>query len=425
MKVTKFRSSKELKESLQNIDRAINPEVSEVEAHSEVDLVMADAYEQDLVASAQVAETLEELTKDAEELTLKEPEAPMTVKNTYTAPLKLDEAIEDFSIKKDGRSNKEKTRGEDEGNKFLDYTMFDFVSELLTGKNCNTNPAPITPLVWRRDPKDKDENGEGKFKYMEMKKFMTQGEDKVSYGGLNVAGVGDYEGEDDSDFDNNTEADGMFAGTGAPQIGVEDDGFTIYSNSLEDLEQAQQGLSHYGIKYGIPTPKRSLSKTIHWNYRMRVYVPMNYKGEFLTLREWLTKTGRKVEDVMRPDFVKGFNKVTSKVDKAADTELVNSIFNSYIQKSNEDSTLSVDTLLDMMFDELEGLPFNKEELEAKFRAEVSAPSYYDIFDKYIAMAEEHPERVDRFFNAFLKELKVNKIKVNEDEVRDEFYGELE
>jgi hypothetical protein len=257
---------------------------------------------------------------------------------------------------------------------------------------------------------------------MEMKKFMTQGEDSVSYDGSNETGAfSEVEFDDDEDLANSTDTAGMYKAVGVPQIGFEGDSFTVYSNNIEDLEQAQQGLSHYGIKYGEIRHK----KTGHWHHYMSVYIPSNYKGEFLTLREWLTKTGRKVEDVMRPDFVKGFNKITAKVDKTEDVELINSIFDSYVQKSNEDSTIPVDSLLDMMFAEMEGLPFDRDALEAKFRAIVDVPTYYDIFDKYLELAEESPEKVDKIYTMLLRELKKNKIKVNPQEVHDEFYGELE
>ena len=412
----KIRSSRELKESIQNVDRVIENEL--LDTTVAIDPVLADAYEQNKEIELQVEKTLEELADKAEDVVLKSPEATMEVENAYTQQLKLDESIEDFDLVKDGRSRKVATRGEDEGNRYLDYSMFDFVSELLTGKDCNTNPAPITPIVWRRDPKT------NKFRYMEMKKFMTQGEDSVSYGGSNEAGAFSYDDEDSDEIANSTETKGMYKSIGVPQIGIEDDAFRVYSDSLEDLEQAQQGLSHYGIKYDNPEPKRS--KTSHWDFSMKVYIPTDNKGEILSLTDWLIKTGRHIEDVMRPKFVSSYNKLINKQYSNEDKQLVKDIFDSYIAKSNSDSTISTDALLADMFDELEGLPYDKETLEADFRAAVEGPTYYDIFDKYIERIEDNPSlNPDKVFNAMCKELKVNKIKFNIAEAKEEFMSEIE
>ncbi len=412
----KIRSSRELKESIQNVDRVIENEL--LDTTVVIDPVLADAYEQNKEIELQVEKTLEELTDKAEELILKSPESTMKAKNEYTKQLKLDEAIEDFDIVKDGRSRKVATRGEDEGNRYLDYSMFDFVSELLTGKDCNTNPAPITPIVWRRDPKT------DKFRYMEMKKFMTQGEDSVSYGGSNESGAFSYEDEDNEEIANSTETKGMYKSTGVPQIGIEDNAFRVYSDSIEDLEQAQQGLSHYGIKYDNPEPKRS--KTSHWNFSMKVYIPIDSKGEILSLTQWLTNTGRHVEDVMRPNFVKSYNKLIAKQYSSEDTQLVKDIFDSYVAKSNSDSTISTDTLLADMFDELEGLPYDRETLEADFRAAVESPTYYDIFDKYVAKLESDPTlKAKKIFSEMVADLKANKISFNRTEAYEEFMDAID
>ena len=410
----KIRSSRELKESMQNVDKVIENEL--VDTVVTIDPILADTYEQNKEIETQVEETLDELTKKAEDIIEEAPEAPMTVDNIYTTQIKLDESIEDFRLQEDGRKNKVATMGEDEGDRYLDYSMYDFVSELLTGKDCNTNPAPITPIVWRRDPKTKE------FRYMEMKKFNPIGEDSVSYDGANIYG-GEY---DETDISANaTDVPGMYLGTGSTQLGAEDDGFTVYSSSREDLEQAQQGLAHYGIRYGEITERLSKSKSIHWDYRMRVYVPMNSRGEFLTLTEWLDKTHRKVEEVMRPNFVQSYNKRKSKVDNQENDELVKSIYDAYVIKSNQNSDIPVDVLLNDMFDEMEGLRFDREAIERKFRQEVETPTYYDIFDKYVSQIEEDPSlNPKKVFNEMLKELKTYHIKVDRAEAFEEFMDEL-
>ena len=159
---------------------------------------------------------------------------------------------------------------------------------------------------------------------------------------------------------------------------------------------------------------------------MKVYIPTDNKGEILSLTDWLIKTGRHIEDVMRPKFVSSYNKLINKQYSNEDKQLVKDIFDSYIAKSNSDSTISTDALLADMFDELEGLPYDKETLEADFRAAVEGPTYYDIFDKYIERIEDNPSlNPDKVFNAMCKELKVNKIKFNIAEAKEEFMSEIE
>jgi hypothetical protein len=411
----KIRSSKELKESMKNLDNVVNFKNDEVEVHSDMNLVMTAAYDEDIKAEEHLTEISDELDKKAEGITPEDPEAPAPEENIYSEQLKLDEALEDFEIRKDGRSRKQKVRGEDEGDVYLDYSMYDFVSELLSGKDCNTNPAPITPIVWRRDPKDDN------FKYMEMKKFMTQGEDSVSYGGANETGTFDLEYEDEEEVTNSTETDGMFKGTGAPQVGYDGESFVVHA-SFEDLQQAQQGLAHYGIRYGEILPKRN--KISHWSHNMRVYVPTNSRGDILTLTEWLTMTDRSVEDVMRPNFVKVYNKKLAKVQNAEDLQLVNDIFNSYVEKSRRDSTVSTTDLFAEMLDELADLPYNEEELLAKWDKEVNVPTYYDIFDKYVDQVEAG-EDSKRALRNMLAELRSYKIKFNKDETITEFMDEIQ
>ena len=59
---------------------------------------------------------------------------------------------------------------------------------------------------------------------------------------------------------------------------------------------------------------------------MKVYIPTDYKGEILSLTDWLIKTGRHVEDVMRPNFVSSYNKLIKKQYSNEDKQLVKDIF---------------------------------------------------------------------------------------------------
>lgn len=416
----KIRSSKELKESIQNIDRVIENEL--LDTHVEIDPILADAYEQNKEIELHVEEVFDELNKKAEEVVEENPEAPIPIENNYTKTLKLDESLEDFELDKaigDGRSRKQSVRGEDEGDVYTDYSMFEFISSLISGKNCNTNPAPITPTVYRRDPKS------GEFKYLPMKKFMTQGEDSVSYDGSNVSGTFSEDELDDFEETNATDTVGMYKGTGSPQLGIEDNDFIVYSNSLEDLQQLQQGLAHYGIEYREPKQKT----TGHWKRYMKVITPVDLNGDILSLRDWLKKTHRKVEDVMYPDFALRYKERFGKLERQ---EEIDKVYNKFVTQAAQDSSITLSSVLDSIQRELKlsSNPLNDKELKAiknRLKNEFSAEESLDsIYDKYVTKAfNDGTLKLTDVFNEMINELRSNFIKFNNKALKDRFMSEFE
>ena len=109
-----------------------------------MDHVMVDAYLQSEKVDKHLQEVTDELNEKAESVILDPPadNAEKMPKNMYTEnKLKLEEDFSDFesgikeSPKKDGRSHRQATRDENDGNKFLDYDMFTFVHDLFAGQN--------------------------------------------------------------------------------------------------------------------------------------------------------------------------------------------------------------------------------------------------------------------------------------------------
>ena len=301
-----YKSTKQMKENLENIKLVIDENDVEVPAVVSVDPVTADAY----ISNVKAEENLDEMEKELEEKAEEafedvEPVFGETIENMYTAPLKLDESLEDFKLVE--ARERVAARDENDSDKYLEYDMFEFTHELLAaGSKGITNIAPKTPTVWRkkvRYVKDSEGNrvpGKVEWGWFPMQKFMPAGSDDASYGGTNE-------------------------GAGVPQIGSNFDGdIFVYSNDIDDLKQAQQGLDMYKIKYEEPQTK--LSSTRHWNFSMKVIVPKYDDGEVMLLEDYLDEIGMDMEDVMPPNFVKTYEKKSNKAKKAGDEIIIQFVF---------------------------------------------------------------------------------------------------
>ena len=326
----KIRSSKQLKESMANIDRVVNFKNDDVEVHSDMDIVMTDAYDESIKNVETVAEIKDELEKAADGITPENPEAPLTTKNEYTAELKLDESLEEFDLNE--ARKRVSARDENDSDKYLDYDMFEFVYELLAaGAKGITNIAPKTPIVYRKKVTyKKDKNGEKVpaktiWGWFPMQKFMTAGSDDASYGGENE-------------------------GTGVPQIAVEDNDVVVYSNDLDDLKQAADGVAQYKIKCG--EPKYKLNEKSHWDYNMKVFVPVYSDGEIMLMSDYLDDIGMSVEDVMPPANAKSFRKQFDKADAASREITKKVIYDKYVRKAFNDGTLDLEDVYTEMCNEL-------------------------------------------------------------------------
>ena len=324
----KIRSSKELKESMKNLDNVVNFKDDEVEVHSDMDIVMTAAYDEDIKAEKHVEEIKDELEEKAEDVILEDPESPMPEVKPYTDKLKLDESFEDFSLNEARIS----ARDENDTDKYLDYDMFEFVYELLAaGAKGITNIAPKTPVEWRKKVTyRKDANGnrvpaKEVWGWHPMQKFMPAGSDDASYGGTNE-------------------------GTGVPQIAVEDNDIIIYSNDIDDLKQAAEGVAQYKIKSG--EPKYKMNDASHWDYSMKVYVPVYSDGEIMLMSDYLEDIGMEVEDVMPPVNARSFRKQFDKADKASREVTKKVIYDRYVKKAFNDATLDLEDVYAEMCKEM-------------------------------------------------------------------------
>lgn len=295
----KIRSSKELKESIQNVDRVIENEL--LDTHVEIDPVLADAYEQNKEIELHVEKTLAELNKRAEEVVEESPEAPVATENVYTTQLKLDEGMNDFKLNEDGRSHAA-PKADDWEEEYLEYDMARFVSGLCGGEDY---PKPLSPLGRR------------------MKTFQSGSRDKY---------VNTVDGEPE-------------ALVGTPQVVPEDKYVTLYAQksiTLKDLVELFDGDKNrakrvyrselgqisplspdyelldrtsaeysaflanndgtagldsakafddikaacdiYELEYTKPVPKRS--RASHWDYSMKVLIPLEPSGYPMTLEEY-------------------------------------------------------------------------------------------------------------------------------------------
>lgn len=367
----KIKSSKALKESMQNVDRVIENEL--LDTHVEIDPILADAYEQDKEIELHVEETLDELNKKGEEVVEDTPEAPMPVSNAYTEQFKLDESLQDFSIT-EARS-RVAARDENDGDKYLDYDMLEFVYELLSsGSKGITNIAPKTPMVHRKkNPKD-DFLSE-----LPMKKFSPNGSQIINkyYVYLldlapteskeikrNIAKIPERAMELIKRYaykidENSYLVEEMFEQLcerlpnltaklgrdaigyamlnhcktqGSPQISEAGNKVVVYSDDLDDFTQAAEGLlDAYGITCEAPVPKRN--KSSHWDYSMVVNVPCYSDGEPMSLEDWLEDTGRSIDDVMDEKVAKSFKNSFAKADKANDEVVRKIIYDKFAAKA--------------------------------------------------------------------------------------------
>lgn len=344
----KIKSSKQLKESMANLDRVVNFKNDDVEVHSDMDIVMTDAYDESIRNVEAVAEIKDELEKAAEGITPENPEAPFDMENEYTELLKLDESFDDFDLTE--ARKRVSARDENDTDKYLDYDMFEFVYELLAaGAKGITNIAPKTPVVWRKKVtyrKNKDGvkvPAKEVWGWFPMQKFMAIGSDDASYGGENE-------------------------GAGVPQISVEGNDIVVYSNDLDDLKQAADGVGQYQIKCGEPRYK--LNDSSHWDYSMKVFVPVYSDGEIMLMSDYLEDIGMSVEDVMPPANAKSFRKQFDKADAASREVSKKVIYDKHVTRAFRDGTLDLeDVYSDMCAEMAEAGIICDDAMHTKFIAE--------------------------------------------------------
>ncbi len=324
----------ELNEKIENLEQVMTNKVAEPVAA--MDHVMVDAYLQSEKVDKHLQEVADELNKKAEEVILDPPadNAEKMPKNMYTEnKLKLEEDFSDFESgikeapKKDGRSHRQSTRDENDGNKFLDYDMFTFVHDLFAGQNCNTNPAPKTPMldnVRIVNRKTKEVTYGSRL----MRKFMDSGVDSQK-------------------------AERAEADRGLPQVAVDGTTIIISAPEREDLTDVVKACEIYHITCGEPYAAKS--STSYWPWRIDVEVPCDRPDHPMMLDAWLEREGFEVEDVMYPDFAKGYRNALAKVEKRHQKDAEGAAKAAVAMEKKVDS-ISIDDLLnDQTFNDL----FNK------------------------------------------------------------------
>ena len=324
----------ELNEKIENLEQVMTNKVAEPVAA--MDHVMVDAYLQSEKVDKHLQEVADELNEKAEAVILDPPadNAEKMPKNMYTEnKLKLEEDFSDFesgikeSPKKDGRSHRQSTRDENDGNKFLDYDMFTFVHDLFAGQNCNTNPAPKTPMldnVRIVNRKTKEVTYGSRL----MRKFMDSGVDSQK-------------------------AERAEADRGLPQVAVNGTTIIISAPEREDLIDVIKACEIYHIACGEPyAAKSSIS---YWPWRIDVQVPCDRPDHPMMLNAWLEREGFEVEDVMYPDFAKGYRNAVAKVEKRHQKDDADAAKASAAMEKKVDSQSIDDLLNDQTFNDL----FNK------------------------------------------------------------------
>ena len=387
----KIRSSRELKESIDNVTKVIDNNVN-IDPVVAIDPVMVDAIDQNKATEEYVAEIVDELTKAAEDVIEDSPEAKLTVKNDYTKQLTLDESIEDFRLIEDGRKNRIAARDESEGDIYLEYNMLEFVYELLSaGSKGITNIAPKTPLVHRS-------KGPGKpAEMLPMKKFSPNGSQIINKAYVALLDLAPTQSREISSkinrlpedvaeliqkyahkgLINEYTIDDVFTQLcdkvrnmmkrfdrdvigyaflnhlktlGSPQISEAGDSVVVYSDDLEDFIQAAEGLAEYGITCEAPVPKRS--KTSHWDYSMVVNVPSYDDGEPMMFEDWLAENNLEVEDVMDSAVAKRFRNRFAKADKENAQVLKKIAFDKWVTYAFNHGDEDLDDIYAKMCDDL-------------------------------------------------------------------------
>lgn len=403
----KIRSSKELRESMENLERVVNFEGDNVDLHAQIDVVMADAYDEDLAAKEHVAEVMDNLTKDADSIVPNMPEAKLPTENKYTTQLKLDENLIDFKLTE--ARPRTAARDENDSDKYLDYDMLEFVTELLSsGSKGITNIAPIRPQVMRPnrhgvmemqpiptfspygveiiDKHAVAELGLSLFTsdISEMLKILPKNiKDDIQSRAYTVKGfdtsmhtvfdeicdlyadqvkrlVDKYNTkmlQEDPDYQPITAYDVLgyallnnLKTTGTPQISQLGNKVVIYAQDLKTFDYVKEGLKHYFITTEEPRKKRNILS--HWNYSMVIDVPCDANGEPMLLVDYLDEHGWTFEDVFVPSIAKSFENAYKRMDLEKKDMLKKKIFDKYVAKAFRDGTLDLEDVYADMCDEL-------------------------------------------------------------------------
>lgn len=307
-------------ESLDNVGAIVN--LRKIDSVASIDPILAQAYEDDKKAEEHVTEVEEKLNEVAEDaLKTRSPENPeLNVNNTYTAPLKLDESISDFTLTEADDARSRKVYEDDTEDDYLDYDMFDFIYGLVT----DCWPKPLNPLNHR------------------LRKFM-------------------YAGSDDYLKTNNY--------NGVPQVASNGNYIEVYSDDIHAFDDIIEIAKLYKFKTDGPTERRN--KSAHYAYNFRIEVPSN-NGYPEMVEDYFNDLGMPLEKVMPADWCATYRKKQDKINKEVEKRIaereVEKIISDNIRKAALDDTLSLEACLDKLYDELDasGYTYQKNNVKNKF-----------------------------------------------------------
>lgn len=317
-------------ESFANLQAVVD--AKELETVGQLDIVMADAVQENMRNENHVQEVEDELKNQAAVVTPETPEEPTTdVKNDFTAKLVLDESLNDFKLsedapKSDGRSRK--VYDDDEEDEYLDYDMFDFVYGIVT----DCWPKPLDPF--------------GRKKYH---KFMYIGSDK-------------YKDSEDSETRDSSD--------GHQQVASWGDTIECYHNDPTYFDDVAQILDKYKIKYSGPNERRS--KSSYWKYSWTIQIPCISSGYPYMVEEYFESIGLTMEDVMPAEFCKQYRKRQAVVEREAKKYInqveVDKVIEKAITVAAQDNTEPLQTHLKQLYADLDaaGLTYQKSKVKKIF-----------------------------------------------------------
>ena len=323
----KFKSSRELKESIKNMEPVLDNNVG-IDAHTEIDVVMADAIVHSAENDKHIEEVKDELNKKAEEIATDNPDEGKVVKNAYTAPLKLDESLEDFILEAlpkgtthsgfDARKYKVMDQTED---KHLDFDMYDFILCLVS----NDWPKPLNPFTKTT-----------KIRKFEQAPRVKKGE---------IENIDDY----------------------VPQVGSDGESVTVMANDLDAFSDIIDISRVYEFKTKGPSVSRNAAS--YWKYSFTIYVPMISENYPMLVADYFEGLGMTMYDVLPAPFAKTYYNKLAKIQKERTAAVdLNAEIEAAITAASRDNTRELEDFLNDLYTKLDDykVSYDKEYVEKTF-----------------------------------------------------------
>lgn len=361
-------------EAIDNVAKVIKDKDG-IEIEGVVNLATAEAYAQSEKVDKHLQEVKDDLAEKAEAVITENPGTGPEIKNVYTAKLTLDEGLNDFNIesslapkKADGRAHRMDAFDENEGNRYLEYDMFTFVHELFTGQHCNTNPAPITPVIY--GPMDSPEEVKRKAK---VKRLRSQGrepdeKDLVPYPPVwGMRKMRKYLDAAVDDYNDDIDA----RKTRLPQVATDGSStITISARKRLDLHDVVEACRIFNLECSEIRPYRNA----YWDFFIDVKVPEIAPGYPMMLDDFLADHEMAMDEVMPPDFCRGYqkalNKTSAEMSELENDLKVKDIFNKAVSAAGEDD-IPFEVHAKQLIADLKAanLKFSPKAIKAKFLAE--------------------------------------------------------